>query len=391
MKEYVQQLTAALPMQQLLPELAAWTLEECIRIQQIPAPTFAESARAAYVAAQFHTLGLTSIETDDLFNVVGVILGDKEGPGILIMAHTDTVFPATTDLSISYPTPDIVAGPGIGDNSMGVAGMLALAQFFKRSQQRPACDLWFAATSCEEGLGDLKGVRAVYERLADRIAAVINLEGMALGHVYHAGIASHRLRLQVSTEGGHSWLHFGRPSAVHVLVEMASRLLQLNLPTAPRTTFNIGVIEGGQSINTIAANASLLLDLRSESRDELERLKSQVESLLQPVPAGAALTVQVVGDRPAGSMPVRHSLVKGALQALREVGIEGKLESGSTDGNIPLYYGCPCVTIGITQGGNAHRLDEFIYVPPIAQGIQQLITLALAASQAQANRQIEGI
>ncbi|XWX04560.1 M20/M25/M40 family metallo-hydrolase [Aggregatilineales bacterium SYSU G02658] len=391
MIDYIQHLTDTLALNNYLPELASWALEECIRIQQIPAPTFAEAERAAHVAEQFRVLGLADVETDDLHNVTAALKGEKSGAGILIMAHTDTVFPATTDLTITYPTPDTVAGPGIGDNSVGVAGLLALARYFQQSERRPACDIWFAATSCEEGLGDLKGVRAVYERLADRIGAVINIEGMALGHVYHAGIASHRLRLQVTTEGGHSWLHFGRPSAIHALIEIAHRLIQLSVPSVPRTTFNIGIIEGGQSINTIAASASLLLDLRSESQDELERLKRQVQSLLQPVPAETSLSVEIVGDRPTGSMPVRHSLVKGALQALREVGIEGTLESGSTDGNIPLYHGCPCVTIGITRGGNAHRFDEFIHVPPIAQGIQQLITLTLATAQAQADRQIEGL
>jgi tripeptide aminopeptidase len=391
MKEYIQHLTASLAFNHHLPELVAWALDECIRIQQIPAPTFAEAERAAYVAEQFHALGLEDIEIDDLYNVTGVLKGAASSAGILIMAHTDTVFPASTDLTITYPAPDVVAGPGIGDNSMGVAGMLALARYFQRVEGRPACDLWFAATSCEEGLGDLKGVRAVYARLADQVGAVINIEGMALGHVYHAGIASHRLRLQVTAEGGHSWLHFGRPSAIHALVEIAARLTQLSVPAVPRTTFNIGMIEGGQSINTIAASASLLLDLRSESQEELERLKQQVNSLLLDVPTGTTLSVEVVGDRPTGSMPVRHSLVKGALQALREVGIEGTLESGSTDGNIPLYHRCPCVTIGITRGGNAHRLDEFIHIPPIAQGIQQLITLTLATAQAQADRQIEGL
>ncbi len=391
MIDYIQYFTDTLAPNNYLPELASWTLEECIRIQQIPAPTFAEAERAAYVAEQFRALGLADVETDNLHNVIGALKGEKSGAGILIMAHTDTVFPATTDLTLTYPTPDTVAGPGIGDNSVGVAGLLALVRYFRQSGHRPGCDIWFAATSCEEGLGDLKGVRAVYEQLADRIGAVINIEGMALGHVYHAGIASHRLRLQVTTEGGHSWLHFGRPSAIHTLIEIAHRLIQLSVPSVPRTTFNIGIIEGGQSINTIAASASLLLDLRSESQEELERLKQQVQSLLQPTPADTTLSVEIVGDRPTGSMPVRHSLVKGALQALREVGIAGTLESGSTDGNIPLYHGCPCVTIGITRGGNAHRLDEFIHVPPILQGLQQLITLTLAAAQAQSNRQIEGL
>lgn len=391
MKDIIQRVTNSIPFVDFMPSLVEWTLQECLHIQQIPAPTFSEAARAQYVAQRFEALGIQQVHIDELFNVVGVLRGSQSGPGILTMAHTDTVFSANADLTITYPAEDIVAGPGIGDNSIGVAGLLALANYFQTFQQVPPCDVWFAATSCEEGLGDLKGVRAVYAQLANHVGAVINIEGMALGHVYHAGIASHRLRVQITAEGGHSWLHFGRPSAVHALLQVGARLVNLSVPTVPRTTFNIGVIEGGQSVNTIAASASLLLDLRSESQIELDRLKAQVEQLLQPVPNGTTLSVDVVGDRPAGSMPVRHSLVQGALQVLREVGIEGTLESGSTDGNIPLYYGCPCVTIGITRGGNAHRLDEFIHTPPIAQGLQQLITLALAAAEAQAARQIEGL
>lgn len=390
MKDLVQQLDQRIAWDTFLADLAGWTLDESVRIQQIPAPTFAEETRACYVREQFARFGLADIDMDEQFNVYGRLRGVATTPGIMVMAHTDTVFPIETDLTVK-PRDDLLYGPGLGDNSMGVAGMLALLKYLHDHALTPDCDLWFVATSCEEGLGDLKGVRMAYKRMESRIGAVINLEGMALGHIYHAGISSHRVRITVHTEGGHSWLHFGRPSAIHVLMQLGARITEITPPSSPRTTFNIGVIEGGQSVNSIAASASLLLDLRSEEQHELEKLKVQVNQLMADLPTDVRVSIEVVGDRPAGYMNPRHTLVQAAVQALRAVGIDGTLERGSTDGNIPLHFGCPCVTIGITRGGNAHRTDEYIQIHPIHQGVQQLILLTMAACQKQAALSIEGL
>lgn len=366
-----------------LPELSKWVLEQALKIQRIPAPTFHERQRAAYVAEQFAALGLDHIETDDLFNVFGRLSGQNaDAPGLMLTAHTDTVFSAETDLTTrAEDRGAVVYGPGLGDNSMGVAGILGFVEWVRRSGYKPECDVWIVTPSREEGLGDLDGMKAAFAKLKGKVKAVINVEGLAFGHIYHAGIAVRRLKIVAKAEGGHSWLHFGRPSAIHAICQLGTHITTLTPPANPRTTYNIGLIEGGQSINTIAAQASLWLDLRSESLPAVEVMEAEVRQHV------AALTtdelkfeIEVVGDRPAGTLPTDHELVKGALTALERVGVRGSLETGSTDGNVPLAVGCPTVTIGITRGGNAHRLDEYVETEPIASGMKQLILLTLAAA-----------
>lgn len=367
-----------------LSDLSHWVVEESIRIQQIPAPTFQEKQRADYVAAQFKDFGLTDIAVDAQFNAYGLLAGGNRAlPGIMVMAHTDTVFDAATDLTIKREG-NVIYGPGLGDNSMGVAGLLGLLKWFRDTNTTPECDVWFVATSCEEGLGDLKGVRAAYEQLQDSINMVINLEGLAFGHIYHAGIAVHRLHITATADGGHSWLHFGRPSAVHGILELGARIIRLRPSMSPRTTFNVGMIDGGQAINAIGTKASLWLDMRSEAQPTLDQLRQQVYGIIKDLESpDLRFSVEVVGDRPAGQIALHHPLVQGALAALEQVNVQGTLETGSTDGNIPLYHGCPTVTVGITRGGNAHRLDEYIETAPVNLGLRQLITLALATTRYQ--------
>lgn len=363
-----------------LPELAQQVIDHALSIQAIPAPTFHEHQRAQFIAERFTTLGLQQVETDEQRNVYGLIPGENHDRALMLTAHTDTVFPADTDLTPRFED-DLIYGPGLGDNSIGVAALLGLAEFLNEQRITPVCDLWLVANTQEEGLGNLSGMKAAFLRLQDRIQAVINIEGMALGHVYCAGIAVRRLHITAQAEGGHSWLNFGRPSAVHGLIEIGARILAIQPPTAPRTTYNIGIIEGGQSINTIAAKAGLWLDLRSEDARALEQLEQQVRQLVEAAARpGLTLQARVVGDRPAGAISADHRLVQIALQALERVGIQGTLESGSTDANVPLAAGCPAVTIGVTRGGNAHRLDEYIETAPIASGIRHLILTVLTAA-----------
>jgi tripeptide aminopeptidase len=370
-----------------LPSLASWVVEEAIRVQQIPAPTFAEAERAQYVAKQFQNFSLNDVMTDDVHNVYGRLAGKSSETAILVLAHTDTVFPADTDLTV-HREGNNISGPGLGDNSMGVAGLLGLLKSLRDNQQQPDCDLWFVANSCEEGLGDLKGAKAAFAKLQSKISAVINLEGLALGHIYNAGIAVHRLHIKATADGGHSWLHYGRPSAIHGIMELGAQITKLNVPSQPRTTFNIGMIDGGHAINAIATNASLWLDMRSVNRVALDNLRQQVYDLIRKLEHdGLHFEVDIVGDRPTGSIPDDHVLVEGALATLAELGIRGALETGSTDGNVPLSQGCPTVTIGITRGGNAHRLDEYIEVSPVQLGMKQLIVLALATAKYYSNAQ----
>lgn len=367
-----------------LPELAAWTIEEGIAIQQIPAPTFAEQRRAEYVRQRFIALGLEAVENDPIGNVWGVYRGvQSKLPGVLVSAHTDTIFSADTDLAIRREN-DLIYGAGLGDNSLGVAGMLALIRALCDANIKPTRDLWFAATTREEGLGDLGGMKAVFSHLQPYINCVINLEGLALGHIYHAGIAVRRLHITATASGGHSWLHFGRPSAVHGIVQLGAKIAALKPALNPRTTFNIGMIDGGEAINAIATQASLWLDLRSEATANLEALEGRVRHEVRALEQeDLHFEVEVVGDRPAGSIPADHWLTKLAVEALAQINIQGTLEMGSTDGNVPLSQGCPAVTVGITRGGNAHRLDEYIEATPVSAGLRQIILLTLAAAQHQ--------
>ncbi len=365
-----------------LPQLAQWTLEQGLTIQHIPAPTFEEAARAEYIADQFRQLGLIEITTDDKLNVYGLLKrGNQTQRALMITAHLDTVFAADTPLNTRQDG-NVIYGPGLGDNSLGVAGMLALAKTLAERSDFAGCDVWFVATTGEEGLGDLSGMKAAFARLGGQVRAVINLEGMALGHVYCAGIAVRRLHITARTSGGHSWLHFGKPSAIHGIMTLGARIAALETPQSPRTTFNIGMIDGGTTINAIAAEASLWLDLRSEDSKALAALENAVRVEIKRLASEELhFEVEVVGDRPAGRISSNHPLIQTALAALSQINIRGSLESGSTDANIPLAHGCPAVTVGVSRGGNAHRLDEYIEVAPITAGLRQLILLTLGAAR----------
>lgn len=363
-----------------LAEIMDYTTRQALAIQAIPAPTFHEAARAAYVEEVFKQLELADIQRDAVFNVYGRLPGSNAAlPAVMVSAHTDTVFPQESDLNTRQDG-DVIYGPGLGDNSFGVAAMLGLVAAVRAQGWQLERDVWLVATTGEEGLGDLGGMKAAYDFLKDRLGCVINLEGLAFGHVYHAAIAVRRWHITASAPGGHSWLHFGRSSATHGIIELGAGILSIKPPQSPRTTYNIGQLEGGQGINVIATEAGLWLDMRSEEQSSLNHLERQVLDQIKVLTSPELkFNVQVVGDRPAGRIAVEHELVQGALAALAQVGVQGTLETGSTDANIPLSEGCPAVTIGIVRGGNAHRLDEYVELAPLEQGMRQLILLTLAA------------
>lgn len=357
-------------------------LSAALAIQQIPAPTFAEEQRASFVVAQFERGGLADVGRDRLHNVYGRWPGaDSSAPALLICAHTDTVFPAEADLSVRQDE-RCVHGPGLGDNSLGVAGLLALIDLWGQAGFNPGADVWFVANTREEGLGNLGGIRAVWDRLAARLGAAIVLEGMALGRIYHAGIAVRRLHVTCTAPGGHSWTHFGQPSAIHDLIAAGARIVTLQPDPHPRTTYNIGLISGGQSVNSLASHAELYLDLRSEDPVALEALERQVRDLLRSDHAESVrFEVEVVGDRPSGQIPTGHPLVQLAAAALRAIGCRARYETGSTDANALLARGLPTVTVGLTTGGNAHRLDEYIEIEPLGAGMWHVALLATAVAE----------
>lgn len=362
-----------------LPEIVHRVLDLAVEIQQIPAPTLSEGARAEFVRQRFQAAGLSAsalrqVETDAVGNVLACWPGEGLAPPLVISAHLDTVFPFGTDLSVRR-SEDRIHGPGIGDNSLGVAALFGLLWHWQQQMVRLPGDVWLVANVGEEGLGDLLGMRHVVQRFGATPKAYLILEGMALGHIYHRALGVQRYRLTVQTAGGHSWVDYGRPSAVHELARLVTRLLELPVPAQPRSSLNVGVIHGGTSVNTIAAQASLELDIRSESPTVLASLCRQVENLANAAQtAQVQVMVEVIGHRPAGELSADHPLVALAQTCLREQGLEADLHIGSTDANVPLSLGLPALCLGVTYGAGAHTLQEFIYTAPVQRGLQQLLS-----------------
>mgnify|MGYP001051278178 FL=1 len=355
-------------------------VERAISVQQVPAPTFAESARAALVRRLFAQEGMADVQLDAAGNVLARLPGQGSACPLVVSAHLDTVFPAGTDLTMRRDSAKVYA-PGIGDNSLGVAALFALAWELKAGSVALPGDVWLVANVCEEGLGDLLGMNAVVERFGGAVTAYLVLEGMSLGWVYHRGLGVRRYRITTHTAGGHSWVDFGRPSAIHALADVVVRLNSLPLPEQPRTSLNVGLISGGTSVNTIAAQASLELDTRSEGRQALASLAAQVEQVVAQAnqPEGVQVSCEVIGERPVGEIPADHPLVQLALTSLQDQGISARLNIGSTDANAPLSRGYPAVTIGLTRGAGAHTVGEFIEIKPLLQGLGQLFNLVEAA------------
>ena len=349
-------------------------LELAIQIQQIPAPTFHEQKRAAYVRDLFAAGGLDEVCIDETGNVLARWAGTGDAKPLIISAHLDTVFPLDTSLRVSRGA-EVVHGPGLGDNSLGVAALFGLLWSLRERGVRRSGDIWFVANVCEEGLGDLRVMKAVVERFGSDVHAYLVLEGLALGHVYHRAVGVKRYRVTARTSGGHSWSDYGQPSAVHELARLVVELASLSLPTHPRTTMNVGKISGGTSVNVIASEASFDLDLRSEGQASLAALISAVERLIHKENRpGVNIETQVIGQRPAGEIPPHHPLVTLAVDCLREQDLDAGLISGSTDANVPLSKGYPAIVLGVTTGGSAHTVHEYIHTAPIAKGMEQLVS-----------------
>lgn len=374
--------------------LTARVLDLAVTIQQIPAPPFGEEQRAMFIRDRFEVEGLCDVTMDELGNVYGCLAGgaikdppcetgaERDSHPLIVSAHLDTVFPFDTDLRVRREA-DKIFGPGIGDNSLGLAGLFGLLWALRqeRAQNRvlPG-DLWLVANVGEEGLGDLRGMRKVVDRFGDGALAYLVLEGMALGHIYHRALGVQRYRIIARTAGGHSWVDYGRPSAIHELAELVTRLTAIPVPSRPRSSLNVGVISGGTSVNTIAPEAHLELDLRSEGADALNGLVRQVQKVVAAFEKpGVRMSLELIGQRPAGKLASNHPLVRAAKRALQKRGLQPHLTIGSTDANIPLSRGLPAITIGLSTGYGAHTVNEYIHTQPVAQGLGQLLEVVQGA------------
>ena len=349
---------------------------EQIRICEIPAPPFGEEERGRYIEDRFRELGLRDVERDGIGNVIGHY-GPVPEPGdearrLVVSAHLDTVFPAGTDVRVRRVGSRLCA-PGIGDDAAGLAALIALIEIMNEAGLTPPHPLTFVATVGEEGEGDLRGVRYLFTRgdLAGRIGRFISIDGAGAEWLTHQALGSRRYRLRLEGPGGHSWGDFGVVNPVHTLGRIVGQLADYPAPANPRTTFNVGRIEGGESVNVIPTSATMDIDLRSGSASELERLEEfllttidraiAAENLLRAA-AGRELRrdLQLIGSRPSGETPESDPLVRNALEIGRLLGLRTWLNRNSTDANIPISLGIPAVTIGAGGiSGDPHRLSEW--------------------------------
>jgi acetylornithine deacetylase/succinyl-diaminopimelate desuccinylase-like protein len=348
-------------------------LKITLEIQAIPAPTFKEEIRAEYVRAAFDAIGLKDISVDKVGNVYGRLKGG-DGHPLILTAHMDSVFPIETSLGVTHEDNRII-GAGIGDNAVALGVLLELPNDLQISGLRS--DVWFVGTVGEEGLGNLLGMKDVVRRFGEEVSGYIVIEGMALGYIYHRGLPISRFRIEANTMGGHSWIHAGRPSAVHALIRLSSELIKLDLPQSPKTTLNIGRIQGGTSINTIASHAEIEIDIRSDAAEEIGGIETQIRDLTAGMNTDE-VTIEMtnIGTRPAGAISKKHPLVLAALDSYKAIAKEiCILEGGSTDASYPLSLGLPAICVGITKGGGAHSLNEYIEISPIERGYAALLDL----------------
>jgi len=370
-------------MNEFMADNVEWVVEEIVNICEIPAPSYEEDERAEYVAEKFRELGLSEVHVDAHKNAVARYPGEDGTIRMAITSHIDTVFPKDTDVRVRR-TEDALAAPGIGDNSTSTAVMLGLIKAWKAADFRPPFDVVFSGNACEEGLGDLNGIKGLLDDLSRRddasIAGMVALDGKLDG-ITNAGIGSRRLKVQFHARGGHSWGAFPSPSAIHALGACVADIARITVPENPRTSFNVGVIEGGTSVNTIAENASMLIDMRSEALEPLRNVEEHVRKIIDKgcKEFEATYDIEVVGDRPVGSIPEDHPLVEVARQAGARFDLSMPTRASSTDANVPLSRGIPAITLGVYDGEDTHRVSERMFPSSLEVGLPLSVLVTVGA------------
>ncbi len=361
-----------------------WVVDEIVNICEIPAPSYEEDERARYVAEKFEELGLKDVRVDRYKNAVGRYPGEDGVVRMAITAHIDTVFPMHTDVTVKR-SDDLLSAPGIGDNSTSTAAMLGVIAAWNAVDYTPPFDVIFSGNACEEGLGDLNGMKGLLDDIAALddadLGAVVAFDGK-MGGITSAGIGSRRLKVDVSARGGHSWGDFPSPSAIHALGACVNDIARLSVPEEPRTSFNVGTIQGGTSVNTIAETASMLIDMRSEALEPLRDVEEKVRDIIDQRCAefGAEFDIEVVGDRPVGAIGDDHPLVDIARQAGGLFDMDMPTRASSTDANVPLSRGIPAITLGVYSGEGAHRESESMIPSSLKTGLPLAVLVTVGAA-----------
>lgn len=346
--------------------------DEQIRICSIPASPFGERQRAEYLSEKFSELGLTEVEIDEEGNCLGLRKGTSQSPLLVVSAHLDTVFGPETDFTVVRAGKRLLA-PGIADDGCGLVALIALAQAIQNQKIQTEGSILFVGTVGEEGEGNLRGVRHLLTRgrWASKVDAFLSFDGPGVDRVTNRALGSRRYRVEITGPGGHSWGDFGLPNPVHALGRAVAKLAGYPLPREPRTTFNVGRIEGGTSVNAIPEKAAMDVDLRSGADAELQRLDSffrravrqacdEENANRRPGDPLLELKLELIGERPSGETPADSPFVELAVEATKILGIEPRLDQSSTDSNLPISLGIPAITLGAGgTSGSSHTLAEW--------------------------------
>lgn len=363
-------------------EFRRWQME----LAQIPAPPFGETARGEWLRQKFLLLGLHGVELDELGNVLGLFSRQPQASLLGISAHLDTVFPAGTPVE-SHEEGGKLYGPGISDNAAGVVAMLAVASALKQVNLQPAGNIVFIGNVGEEGEGNLRGMRYIFgdPRWGTAIRSLLVIDGAGADTYVTQALGSKRFEVTFRSPGGHSWSDFGIPNPIVLLCRALAQFSQAEVPESPRTTFNIGVIQGGTSVNSIPESASARVDLRSASPDELQKLESRlyesVRSAAAAISAEQKISFEIksIGDRPAAILPSDARIVQVIRAVDAHLGIKSIPRLASTDANIPLSLGKEAITIGSGgDGGGAHTLREWFDCTHRDIGLKRILLAALA-------------
>ncbi len=369
----------------------ARTVRDLIRLTEIPAPPFGEAARGRAWADLVRAAGADSVWTDAEGNVLALRRGRTPGRTIVLSGHLDTVFPEETDVRVRQRG-DTLFAPGIGDDTRGIVAVITVLRALEAADVHTAANVLFVATVGEEGLGDLRGVKHLFRAGGPRLDAFISIDGTSDSRIVNGGLGSRRYRITYEGPGGHSWGAFGTANPVHALSratylfdQAADRLTS----SGPRTSYNVGRIGGGTSVNSVAFEAWMEVDMRSESQAALMRIDSLFRASVQQAlreqndlrRRGDALTVKVelVGDRPSGETPPTAPFVRRADAATRALGLTPELQISSTDSNIPIARGIPAITIGGGgRAGEAHAPGEWWINDNGPRGIQRALLILIA-------------
>ncbi|MBI4420815.1 MAG: M20/M25/M40 family metallo-hydrolase [Gemmatimonadetes bacterium] len=367
------------------------TLELQAALSAIPAPTGAESARAARVADAMRRVGLEAVSADAVGNVSGTSGSPASAPAVVVAAHLDTVFGLEVDVAVRRNGRRLM-GPGIADNARGLAGMLALARVIAAECWRTERPIVFLSTVGEEGAGDLRGSKHFFREANGSAHAAIVLDGAGDDRVVHGALGSRRYRVTFRGPGGHSWAAFGVPNPAHAAGGLAHAVADLPRRNGPRSTCSVVGLAGGSSLNTIPHEARVEIDLRSEDPALIPVLEAELrvrahaaaESENHRRAVGTApleLTIEIVGDRPSGATAADHPLVQAALAATRAIGREPVLVTASTDANVPISLGIPAIALGAGGlSGEAHRTTEWFENADGPLGLYRVLLVVAAAA-----------